>query len=199
MRSVTQKEHVAQWIERMRGGDDSAAELLWQHCFFRVANVARRHLRGGPVALADEEDIALSAIKSLCLGLQAGRFPALACDDGLWRLLLVITARKVSDQINYSTRQKRNVNRNERASPEHSPESLLQSLLCRRPTPDTEAEIAEQLRQLLDALEHDDLRRVAIMKMDGYTNQEIARQLNRGVSTIERKLRVIRSIWKQVA
>ena len=198
MRSVTQKDHVAQWIERVRGGDESAADLLWQHCFVRVVAFARRRMSGGPPSLADEEDIALSAMKSLCVGLRAGRFESLDGDDGLWRLLLVIASRKISDQVNYNTRQKRNVNRLE-SSNNVAAEAHVRSLLCQQPTPDAEAEITEQLHTLLQTLERDDLKQVALMKMDGYTNEEIARKLKRGVSTIERKLRAIRSIWNRAA
>ena len=161
----------------------------------RVAKcvVARRLWR-------DEEDIALSAMKSLCVGLRGGRFDALNNVDGLWRLLLVITARKVADQIlQYNTRQKRNVNRLESGVDCESADRVVRSLLCHRPTPAAEAEISDRLQQLLHSLDRDDLRQVAIMKMDGYTNEEIARRLDRGVSTIERKLRAIRSIWQQVA
>lgn len=194
MRQTGRNDHVAEWIERVRSGDESAAEQLWDHCFLRVVAFARRKMTGGPPSLADEEDIALSAMKSLCVGLRAGRFDGLVNDDSLWRLLLVIAARKVSDQVQYSTRMKRNVNRLDsvRGAGADTP---LWSLLCSRPTPDAEAEIAEQLGQLLQTLEREDLKRVAILKMDGHTNDEIARKMNRGLSTIERKLRTIRSIW----
>jgi DNA-directed RNA polymerase specialized sigma24 family protein len=63
------------------------------------------------------------------------------------------------------------------------------------PTPDFAAEFAEQCQRLLDRLGDASLRTVALRKMEGYTNAEIADALGCGVRTVERKLRVIRSLW----
>jgi DNA-binding CsgD family transcriptional regulator len=41
------------------------------------------------------------------------------------------------------------------------------------------------------------LRDVAVWKMEGYTNEEIAGQLGRSVPTVERKLASIRKIWER--
>jgi DNA-directed RNA polymerase specialized sigma24 family protein len=42
----------------------------------------------------------------------------------------------------------------------------------------------------------DDLRPVALAKMEDYTNQEIAAKLDCSLSTVERRLRFIRKIWQ---
>jgi DNA-directed RNA polymerase specialized sigma24 family protein len=49
---------------------------------------------------------------------------------------------------------------------------------------------------LLDQLQDNSLRIVALRKMEGFTVPEIARQLDCSPSTVERKLRAIRSLWK---
>jgi DNA-directed RNA polymerase specialized sigma24 family protein len=43
----------------------------------------------------------------------------------------------------------------------------------------------------------DDLRRVAVRKMEGYTVAEIAAQLGRVPRTVKRWLRLIRKTWQQ--
>ena len=58
-------------------------------------------------AAEDGEDAALSASESLCVGAAAGRFDRLTDRDDLWRLMVVITLRKVFDQVNRQRRQKR--------------------------------------------------------------------------------------------
>ncbi len=63
--------------------------------------------RRGRDAASDEEDAALSAFDSLCAGLAKGQFPQLADRDDLWRLLVVITTRKVRAQARRRMRQKR--------------------------------------------------------------------------------------------
>jgi DNA-directed RNA polymerase specialized sigma24 family protein len=42
-----------------------------------------------------------------------------------------------------------------------------------------------------------DLRAVAVAKMEDYTNQEIAQKLDCSAATIERRLRLIRSLWRR--
>ena len=98
---------VTQWISRLKGGEASAAGQLWQAYFPRLVGLARHKLGPRPRRLADEEDVALSAFKSLCLGAAGGRFPQLADRDSLWPLLVVLTAHKAHDLIKYERRQKR--------------------------------------------------------------------------------------------
>ena len=56
--------------------------------------------------------------------------------------------------------------------------------------------VGEEYDRLLQCLK-DDLRAVAVAKMEGYTNQEIAARLGCCLSTVERSLRYIRRIWRQ--
>ena len=59
--------------------------------------------------------------------------------------------------------------------------------------------MAENCRGLLDALDDDLLRRIAVAKLEGDTNDEIAARVGRSPPTVERKLRRIRAIWKNHA
>lgn len=63
------------------------------------------------------------------------------------------------------------------------------------PSPELAALLAEECRLLFDLLPDESLRQVATLRMDGNTDQEIAARLRCGLSTVERKLRTIRSIW----
>lgn len=69
----------------------------------------------------------------------------------------------------------------------------LAQVAGREPSPEFAAMMAEQYVELLDRLGDETLRRVATMKLDGYTNEEIAEQLHCGLRTVERKLGVIRA------
>ena len=51
------------------------------------------------------------------------------------------------------------------------------------------------MQRLLERLQDDTLSKVAVMKMEGYSNAEIASSLELSNRTIIRKLNVIRSIW----
>jgi DNA-directed RNA polymerase specialized sigma24 family protein len=63
------------------------------------------------------------------------------------------------------------------------------------PTPELAAQVSEECRRLLDMLDDETLRSVAIWKLEGYSNHEIACKLECVDKTVERKLRTIRSIW----
>jgi len=55
----------------------------------------------------------------------------------------------------------------------------------------------EECRRLLENLGDDRLRSLALMKMEGFTNSEIADNLGCSRNTIERKLRLIRGLWSR--
>src|SRR5262245_31843286 len=100
---------ATRWIGDLKAGGDSAAQHLWERYFHRLVHLARARLRAArrAGAIADEEDAALSAFDSFCRGATAGRFPQLADRNGLWRLLVVITLRKVMDQAVRQSARKR--------------------------------------------------------------------------------------------
>ena len=65
------------------------------------------------------------------------------------------------------------------------------------PSPEFAAVMVEQYQRLLDQLADDDLRTLALAKMEGYSNQEIAAKIGCSVRTIERRLKLIRDAWKE--
>ena len=85
---------VTLWIAQVKEGQPCAAQELLERYFHRLVHLARARLRGVPGLSAYDEDVALSAFKSLCLGAERGRYPRLLDRDGLWRLLAVLTIRK---------------------------------------------------------------------------------------------------------
>lgn len=55
----------------------------------------------------------------------------------------------------------------------------------------------EECRRLLDGLDDERLRELATWKIEGLSNDEIAARTQCSVATVERKLRLIRSLWSQ--
>ena len=100
---------ITGWLGNLKDGDQAAAQPLWEHYFSKLVTVARTKLRRmrRTTADQDEEDAALSAFNSFCAGAARGKFPQLADRDDIWRLLVVITARKAMAQANREGRQKR--------------------------------------------------------------------------------------------
>jgi DNA-directed RNA polymerase specialized sigma24 family protein len=189
---------VTHWFRLLRDGQPDAAQPLWDRYFTRLEALARRLLHGRQPRAADAEDIALSAFDSMSRGLQRGRFPQLHDRDNLWRLLVVITARKVSHLLRDQQCQKRGGGEAAVVRLTVDPAELEQ-VIGEEPTPDFAVQAAEEYHRLLDRLANKELQQVAVWKMEGYTNQEIAGLSGCALRTIDRKLRLIRHIWEQEA
>jgi DNA-directed RNA polymerase specialized sigma24 family protein len=187
---------VTRLIDRLRAGDHEAAERLWQRYFPRLVRLARAHLRGLPCRAADEEDVALSAFDSFCRGVEQGRFPRLTGRDGLWDLLVTIALRHAAEWRQRETRQKRGGG-SARGDSALGGATGFDALAGDAPDPGFEAAMAERVRQLLGRLGDDELRNIAVWKMEGVTNEEVAGRLGCVVATVERRLRLIRAIWER--
>lgn len=187
------------WIGQLKGGDPAAAQKLFEAYFQQLCRFAQRKLGSAPRRVADEEDVVLSAFNSFCLGAAQGKFPQLNDRDDLWKLLVTITARKALRQAQHARRQKRGGGkvRGESAflGAEASEHHGIDQIVGREPTPAFAAELTEEFQRLLDRLGDETLRRIAVLKMQGYTNQQIAAQLGCALRSVERKLNGIRKIW----
>jgi DNA-directed RNA polymerase specialized sigma24 family protein len=194
---------VSHWIHLLKGGDPAAVQRLWEAYFPRLVGLARKKLREAPRRAADEEDVALSAFDSFCEGVARQRFPQLTDRDDLWHVLVTLTARKALQLVRHEQRQKRGGGavRGESALQEGSEDasgaSGLEQIIGNEPTPEFAAQVAEECQRLLALLDDADLRKVAVWKMEAYSNKEIAAKLGCVPRTVERKLGLIRTLWSQ--
>ncbi len=187
------------WIGRLKAGDPVAAQKLWEAYLAELIRFARKKLAAAPRRVADEEDVAVSAFNSFFQGLARGRFPQLNDPDDLWRILVTVTARKAIRQRQHAGRKKRGGGKVRGESvfcrADASDERRgIEQVVGREPTPQLAVQVVEQFRQWLDCLGDDTLRQVAVLKLEGHTNQEIADQLGCSLRSIERRLRGIRAI-----
>jgi DNA-directed RNA polymerase specialized sigma24 family protein len=197
---MSQDISVTRWLEQLRAGNPAAAEVLFRAYFERLVRVARQHLARDVRRAADEEDIALSALDSFFRGAAAGRYPHLHDRTDLWRLLLTITLFKVRDLARREGRQRRGGGQVILAADLldllDEPGADLDRLTGPEPPPDLAVSFAEEVRRRLEQLPGDDLRRVALARLEGDTVAEAARRLGCTRRAVERKLRLIRQIWQ---
>ncbi len=196
--SVEQEGSVTRHLGGLKAGDPDAASRLWERYFADLVRLARGHLRGAPRGAADEEDVALDAFEGLCRGVGQGHFPRLDDRDDLWRVLIMLTARRAATMVQRERRQKRGGGR---VVPEAdlAADSLAVGGLAQAPasgpTPELAALMAEACRELLGSLPDESHRRVAELRLEGYTDREVADRLGCGLSTVERRMREIRAAW----
>jgi RNA polymerase sigma factor (sigma-70 family) len=176
---------VTRLIRAVQDGSASAVAPLLSVYFDRLVQLARRRLQQLPGMANYDEDLALRCFYSVYRGVRDPERPLQVTDrDDLWRLL---TARTICRAIDLMRRHR----------PGEVPgEHDLEQLLTREPTPEEAAEMADECRRLLDLLDEPELRQIALWKVEGYTNEEIAARLDCVPRTIERRVRRIRLLWK---
>jgi DNA-directed RNA polymerase specialized sigma24 family protein len=190
---------ITRCVRDLGSGNAAAATLLWERYFALLVQVAKKRLArtGGMSADSDEEDAALSAFMSFCTAAGEGRFPDLSDREELWRLLVVIAARKVGDQVDRRRALKRGGHLLRVEGLEaNGLMSGLTAALAREPNPDVATMVAEETRLLLERLGNSQLQAIALWRMEGYTTDEIAVRLGCTRRTVARKLELIRDAWK---
>jgi DNA-directed RNA polymerase specialized sigma24 family protein len=191
---MNESESVTHWIAEIKAGGegvDAAQQELWGRYFDRLVALARARLIGSPRGAEDEEDVALSALNSFFGGVERKRFPALEDRDNLWSLLASITARKAINQRKRQLATKRGGGMHLDASQSDIVDRLVDEAL----TPAHIVAMNDQCRRLMVALNDQKLERIAKLKLEGYTNEEIAQRDRVALRTVERKLNRIRHIW----
>lgn len=189
---------ITHWIEGAKQGEEKAYNALWERYYDRLVRFARGKLANNRRRAADEEDVAQSAFKSFCLAARGGRFPDLKDREGLWKLLLKLTARKAVDLMRYNNRQKRRVlGESVLISPGDDAEGQgLARVIGDEPTPEFAAMVTDEFRRLIEVLGENELRKVALLKLEGLGNEEMASRLGCSLRTVERQLQLIRKKWE---
>lgn len=197
-------EQFAELLDRVRAGDDEATARLWENYFQQLMRVAARRLPANVRRSGDEEDIALSAFHSFIAGIRRDQFPDLGEPDNLWGLLITLTSRKVHAHLRYHTRQKRGGGavRGESVFIDRAGDLRREGLggvTDQSDPPDLRAELAEACDTLLAQLPDEQLRHIAVMRMDGFLVDEIAERLEMSKRAVERRLQLIRKTWSESA
>jgi DNA-directed RNA polymerase specialized sigma24 family protein len=198
---MSSADSITHWLTQLQAGDADAATRLWEHYSEHMTNLARKRLAGTSQRMADDEDVASSAFCSFCAGVQANRFPNLEDRDSLWRLLVVITARKAIDLVEYNRRPKHGGGRLKGESAFLSADGPdnpggIDEVAGREQPPEFAAQVNDELERLLAILSEPELKQIARWKLENYANEEIATKLDCALRTIERKLQRIRDLWK---
>lgn len=191
---------AAEWFDELCDSQSDAASRLWELYFQRMVMAARRKMDGVRRTDRDEEDIALSAFKSFCIGVREGRIRRRGDEVNLWPLLLRLTMNKAVDQIRRSNRKKRGGSGDENVDDTIKPSPMLvDDLMGKEPSPEMAAAASESFEFLLETLRatgDEELEPIALASFEGHAPADIAQQMKCSVRTVQRKLRSIHSIWE---
>jgi len=190
---------ISQYLLNLTAGDPEAAEKVWYDYFGKLVRLAKRKLDGFPNRDFDEEDVALSVMKSFYQGAKQNRFTVLNNRTDLWKILVTITARKATAKRRAHLAQKRNSGKTRGESIFMDDEEALGNIFSKEPTPEFALSVAEDCRQMLDQLPDETFRQIALWTLEGYRTEEIAEKLGCVRRTVERKLERIREIWSDRA
>lgn len=166
-------------------------------------------MRGGGWAVADEEDVAISVFRVFFKGIRDGRFDSLVSSGQARALLTRLTLDKTIDLIRFHKAQRRcpviksYTSENGESPPTRKlihqsplPLHLQERIMDDREIPaDAAAEWKDELDRLILSLSERTLQRIVTLKLQGYSNDEIAEDLGCVTRTVERKLQLIRRFW----
>jgi RNA polymerase sigma factor (sigma-70 family) len=185
---------VTQLLIQLKDGDLDAAEPICRRYLGDLVRVARGRLQNVSGANEEAEDVVQDALGNFFNGLGAARFRQLDDRSDLWQVLVLLTKRRAIDAYR---KQRRQAARSESELASAGAESGGVLANVSDAADSFGAEAASTLSDLLDLLPDTTLAAVATGRLDGYTNSELAEQLDVSERTIERKLQLIRDIWKK--
>jgi RNA polymerase sigma-70 factor, ECF subfamily len=177
-------------MQRLRGGDEAAATILFQRFARRLIGLARHQLDQRFRGKLDAEDVVQSVFKSFFPRFADGCFE-LDGWEGLWALLTVITLRKCGRQVEYFRALRRDVRREAALPPFREQSEAAFGAVAREPTAAEAAVLAETLEQLMHGLGERE-RTILELRLQGYTVPEISERVGRSEYTIHWVLKRVR-------
>jgi RNA polymerase sigma factor (sigma-70 family) len=182
-------------VDRWRRGDQQAAADLFGRYANRLVALARSRLAQRLAQRVDAEDVMLSVFRSFFESVRADRYEFQRGGD-LWQLLVTFTLRKLNDQVRRNECGKRAVTREQPISSDDGLEILQNHLLAHEPSPLEAVALAEEVEQLM-ALVQPRERRILELRLQGYTVDEIAADLDCGERTVRYGLKKIKQLLEE--
>lgn len=163
------------------------AEIVRQYSG-RLIAFARMRLPANLSRRVDPEDVVQSAYRSFFRRLKSGEFEFEGVHD-VWQLLATITFCKTKNLVKHHHRQKRDARRDDSSS-------VADALSDRMPGPQDIAIFYESLEKLLASLPKQ-YHELVLLRMEGYSIEEIAAKVERSERTVLRVLSRVRELGER--
>jgi RNA polymerase sigma-70 factor (ECF subfamily) len=180
-------------IDLWRKGDQDAARQIVERYIDRLLVLARRRISQRLASRVDAEDIVQSVFRTFFVRLKDGRF-VFQEEDDLCKLLVRITLHKTLRQVAFHKAAKRDPNL-ETNQGEHHREQLL-AVLDREPSVEDALAFEDELDKFLAPLSEQE-QQIIRMRLQGYTNDEIAQELGLYDRKIRRVMERVRLVAEE--
>ena len=175
------------WVQGFRDGNPELIEEFWNQYEVRLRRLAERNLGQQIRRRVASEDIVQSAFRTFLRRAYQDEFQ-LADRKSLLALLCTITLNKIREKVRYHGRQKRGIDQERYLD-------AIADLGGSEATPDEIAAFHEVEEMIADFSQEE--QQIIHLRLESYTNHEIANQLQCSERTVRRLMNRIRERFKQ--
>ena len=182
----------------MTDADDQRIAEYWP----KLVRLAERNLSPRLKRKFAAEDIAQTVFRTAARRIADGQFRLdhFETDDDIWRVLVVITLRRISNKARSFQTQKQSWDREIAIGDEFG------SLLATEPSSEDAVALMEILElfeeKLADAYPEEarryELNEILTMRMNGSTFEEIADSMNCSIKTVQCRMEIIRDLFREL-
>jgi DNA-directed RNA polymerase specialized sigma24 family protein len=183
---------VSQWIASLKEGELASVQKLWDRFKDRLIKAAKQKLGIAPKVLDDEDDISQSVLVTIWQATTQGRFDDVRNRDELWWTLLKITKDTIAKSVRHEYAKKRAAHYEQTVEP-----ISFEDLIDEAPSQEFVCILEDLTSVLLKKLRNNQLRKIAKLRIYGYTSPEISARLSIPQRSAERKLQLIRNTWSK--
>ena len=171
-------------VEGLRSGDPQTVRAFCRTYGGSLERLAASHMASMLKQRVGAEDVVQSVYRTFLRRVGADE---LVLDDvgELWRLLCAITLTKVRETARYHLRQRRRIDR------EQALDAPEDAGAASAPSPEDQTDFVQLFEALLDGLDAEE-KQIVALKLDGFTNLEIANQVKSSERTIRRLMASLR-------
>jgi RNA polymerase sigma factor (sigma-70 family) len=177
-------------LDRWQAGDEKAAQQLFDRYADRLLALARRRISQRLASRVDPEDVVQSVFRTFFARAREGKFHVEEQDD-LAKLLVRITVHKTLRQVEFHKAAKRDPGLEARQG--NQAQDRLLDVLDNEPTPQTAIAFLDLLEHFLSQLRPDE-RQILEMRLQGYSNADIATKLGIYDRKIRRVIERVRGL-----
>mgnify|MGYP003390088238 CR=1 FL=1 len=180
------------WLRRVLANEPEFERDLVERYTHRLIELARQKLPDRVRGRVDPEDVVQSVYRSFFRRLNDGAF-ALEEPHDVWRVLAAITFHKTCRTIRFHQQERRDVRRETPVTFDNDSVRNAPPPAEPAPGPEDIATLFDSLDQLLRRLpEHQ--REVVVLRLEGFSIDEIATKMDRSQSTVLRALARVRDV-----